>query len=153
MKKRGRKPYSKQLAKDVRWYYKHTSCSITRIAAHFNISFTTVNNMISKTGAYKESPKDDKIVRANPTLKINLKPKFSWIIFDGRAWDDDTDNASVYCAYDSTDSKLTEVYKDRAEFWEDGVIFEYDQVKIFNGKVKIEKGKVVTYIVNQRLLG
>lgn len=79
-------------------------------------------------------------------LKINLKPKKSWLILDGRAWDD-PDRACVYCAYDSTDENIEQVFADRNSDWPDGVIFEYDQ------EVKIEKGKVVTYIVNQRLIG
>ena len=52
MKKRGRKPYSRQLAEDVRWFYHNTDCSISRIARHFGISATTVSNMIDKKGAY-----------------------------------------------------------------------------------------------------
>ncbi len=144
MKKRGRKPYSKELAEDVRWYYKNTSCSVTRIASHFGISSTTVDHMISKTGAYK-----DKI---NPRFKFNLKPKLSWLILDGRAWDD-PDKACVYCAYDSRDSKLAEVYKDRDEDWPDGVIFEYEQHIKKEYDEKLGKDKFTTYILNKKLLG
>lgn len=79
-------------------------------------------------------------------LKINLKPKLSWLILDGRAWDD-PDKASVYCAYDSTDETLEQVFKDRNEFWSDGVVFEYEQL------IKKENGKYITYIINQKLLG
>lgn len=60
MKKRGRKPYPKELAENVRWYYFNTDCSISQIARHFNISFTTVSNMIDKSGAYSESESEDK---------------------------------------------------------------------------------------------
>lgn len=59
-KKRGRKPYSKELAENVRWMYHNTDCSVSRIALHCGISFTTVNNMISKTGAYAEDKIKDK---------------------------------------------------------------------------------------------
>jgi len=139
MKKRGRKPYSKKLAKDVRWYYKNTACSVSQIAKHFGISSTTVDHMISRSGAYKVKP-------FIPSLRFNLKPKLTWLILDGRAWDD-PDRACVYCAYDSTDSKFSEVYKDRKRHWPDGVIFEYEQ------HIKKEDNKFVTYILNQKLLG
>ena len=78
--------------------------------------------------------------------KFNLLPKKSWIIFDGRAWDD-PDSACVYCAYDSCDKTLEDVKKDRAEFWEDGVIFEYDQ------DIKKVDGQFITYIINKRFIG
>jgi hypothetical protein len=76
--------------------------------------------------------------------KGKLTGKTSWLILDGRAWDD-SDKASVYCAYYSGDGDTVEsVKKERDEEWPDGVVFEYDELKGDDGQM---------YIINQRLIG
>ena len=54
MDNRGRKRFPEAMAQKVRWLYHNTSCSAAVIARHYNISSTTVSNMISRKGAYSE---------------------------------------------------------------------------------------------------
>lgn len=81
-----------------------------------------------------------------------------WIIYDGRAWSQDTDDCAVYEAFSShkefpdpelsfegyEGDTLESVKKRRDEEWPDGVIFEYDE------EVQEDGAK---HIVNQKLIG
>ena len=81
-----------------------------------------------------------------------------WIIFDGRAWSQDTDDCSVYEAFSSYKEPPDEeldfegcdgdtieiVKKTRDKEWPDGVIFEYDEEAQEDGEM---------HIINQRLIG
>jgi hypothetical protein len=80
-----------------------------------------------------------------------------WIIFDGRAHTEDTDDCSVYEAFSShreppddgnpkgyEGDTLEKVKKVRDKDWPDGVIFEYDEEIQKDGQA---------YIINQRLIG
>ena len=67
-----------------------------------------------------------------------------WIIFDGRAWTQDTDDCAVYEVFSEPEENLKDVRRARKERWPDGVIFEYDEEKGKDGE---------NYLVNQRLIG
>jgi hypothetical protein len=80
-----------------------------------------------------------------------------WTILDARAWDD-PDRASVYEAFSShkepadlvtetpawNGDTLESVKKRRDKEWEDGVIFEYDELL---------GDDEVTYAINEKLIG
>lgn len=66
-----------------------------------------------------------------------------WIIYDSRARVMDTDDCAVYEAFSSHDETLEDVHQAIKDRWEDGVIFEYDEIESENGK---------KYIVNQKQL-
>lgn len=66
-----------------------------------------------------------------------------WIIFDGRARAMDTDDCAVYEVFNSIDETVEDVHRAIKEDWEDGVIFEYDEVVAKDGK---------KYIINQKQL-
>ena len=54
-KKRGaKKKCSAETVKRIRYFYYHTSCSISQIARHFDISSGTVDRIINKKGAYDD---------------------------------------------------------------------------------------------------
>jgi hypothetical protein len=97
------------------------------------------------------------------TLGVDMRKKKLtgekvWIIYDGRAWSQDTDDCAVYEAFSShkeppdeesefkgyEGDTLEKVKKTRDEEWPDGVIFEYDEEVQENGD---------KYIVNQTLIG
>ena len=66
----GRNRKSAVIAQNARCLYSNTAMSMNEIADRFNISPTTVNNMILKLGAYKNievrhygSTKDRRIIR------------------------------------------------------------------------------------------
>jgi DNA-binding transcriptional regulator LsrR (DeoR family) len=53
-RKSGRKrALGSEEADRVRWMYKHTKCSLQRVADHFHVSQATVLNVINRKGAYK----------------------------------------------------------------------------------------------------
>lgn len=93
----------------------------------------------------------DEVVRGKPyhllvdgkMINTTFTGEKVWLIFDGRARVMDTDDCVVYEAFSSHDETLKDVHQAIRDRFEDGVIFEYDEVAEEDGK---------KYIVNQRKL-
>lgn len=73
--------------------------------------------------------------------KSNVVMLKTWVIFDERAWFDDTDDCQVYEAFGEPEDTLESVKKDRDERWPGAPIFEYD--------VNPENN----HLINQRMIG
>ena len=88
-------------------------------------------------------PKEHIIKNGKTIIKTTYTGNKVWLIFDGRARTKNTDDCAVYEAFSGPEETIEDALKALENDWDDGVLFEYDEVVDKEGK---------TYIVNQSLI-